>query len=404
MSDNENTSASGSGWDDAVEAAWKEFPVGDQTDDSVRVAMTGGAYADVTAHAKDSLDQEVCGVVVGQLCKDDDGVWVRVEAAIRGTSAKQGGTHVTYTQETWDKIYEVKDRDYPKLSIVGWYHTHPGFGVEFSDMDLFIQQNFFSGPSQFALVIDPLGGEEAICVNDDGSVAHLRGFWVDGKRRTCKLPAALVEAEEQASESEGSVSRDLERKINNIEQRLSQLIQVSDEERHRNSRFLTIIGMLVGIAAVMGICVLIFDRATALPEPPKRRQYAEVPVEIDDEKVLLGISIDKWEIPPKLDAALTKVQEERLRKLQQQIVATQQENVYLRSQLKQLIAQIQSDDPEAASPDDEETPGRPWWNWALYALAAIAAVLLIASFAFSGKDSKDDGSDSSSEPSRSKKK
>ena len=36
------------------------------------------------------------------------------------------------------------------LKIVGWYHTHPGFGVEFSEMDLFIQQNFFGGPAQIA--------------------------------------------------------------------------------------------------------------------------------------------------------------------------------------------------------------------------------------------------------------
>ncbi len=83
----------------------------------------------MVSHAKESLEAEVCGVLVGELYQDQQGIWVSVEAAIRGASAKQGGAHVTYTQETWDKIYEVKDRDYPKLKILGWYHSHPGFGV-----------------------------------------------------------------------------------------------------------------------------------------------------------------------------------------------------------------------------------------------------------------------------------
>ena len=37
------------------------------------------------------------------------------------------------------------EREHPGLKIVGWYHTHPGFGVEFSEMDLFIQRIFLPG-------------------------------------------------------------------------------------------------------------------------------------------------------------------------------------------------------------------------------------------------------------------
>ena len=44
--------------------------------------------------------------------------------------------------------------------IVGWYHSHPGFGVFLSEHDLFIQQNFFSNPQQVAWVYDPHTDEE----------------------------------------------------------------------------------------------------------------------------------------------------------------------------------------------------------------------------------------------------
>ena len=72
----------------------------------------------------------------------------------------QAGTHVTFTQDTWEHIYKVKDSEYPDHRIVGWYHSHPGFGVFLSDHDTFIHQNFFSSPQQVAWVYDPHSEEE----------------------------------------------------------------------------------------------------------------------------------------------------------------------------------------------------------------------------------------------------
>ena len=46
--------------------------------------------------------------------------------------------------------------------IVGWYHTHPDFGIFLSDYDVFIHQHFFSGPGQIALVIDPVRKLEGV--------------------------------------------------------------------------------------------------------------------------------------------------------------------------------------------------------------------------------------------------
>jgi len=83
-----------------------------------------------------------------------------VEACIAGINAAQGGAHVTFTQDTWEHIYKIKDKEFPDHKIVGWYHSHPGFGVFLSEHDLFIQQNFFSNPQQVAWVYDPHTDEE----------------------------------------------------------------------------------------------------------------------------------------------------------------------------------------------------------------------------------------------------
>jgi len=90
----------------------------------LRVALERAPYAELIAHAKESLEQEICGVLAGTVCEDQEGVFVHVAAVIRGAAAAHGSTHVTFTQETWNHIHQTLDREFPKLQIVGWYHSH----------------------------------------------------------------------------------------------------------------------------------------------------------------------------------------------------------------------------------------------------------------------------------------
>jgi len=46
--------------------------------------------------------------------------------------------------------------------MVGWYHTHPDWGVFLSGMDMFICDNFFNKKLDIALVIDPCRGDRGM--------------------------------------------------------------------------------------------------------------------------------------------------------------------------------------------------------------------------------------------------
>ena len=110
----------------------------------------------IRQHARSHMKTEVCGVLIGEM-KDDA---VQIDECIAGKDAAQAGTHVTFTQDTWEHIYKVKDAEFPNQRIVGWYHSHPGFGVFLSEHDTFIHKNFFSSPGQVAWVYDPHSDEE----------------------------------------------------------------------------------------------------------------------------------------------------------------------------------------------------------------------------------------------------
>lgn len=121
-----------------------------------RVTIEAEVLRQIRLHARSNSKTEVCGVLMGE----ENGSGLKINARIAGLNAAQAGTYVTFTQDTWEHIYKIKDKEYPEQRIVGWYHSHPGFGVFLSDHDTFIHKNFFSAPLQVAWVYDPHSDEE----------------------------------------------------------------------------------------------------------------------------------------------------------------------------------------------------------------------------------------------------
>ncbi len=132
----------------------------------------------IRQHARSSIKTEICGVLIGQ----DRDHRIEVAACIEGQNAEEAGAHVTFTQDTWEHIYAVKDKKFPQERIVGWYHSHPGFGVFLSDHDTFIHKNFFSSPGQVAWVFDPHSDEEGCFGWVDGRIERLTRIGVVDRR------------------------------------------------------------------------------------------------------------------------------------------------------------------------------------------------------------------------------
>src|ERR1051325_7398536 len=156
------------------------------------VVMEAEVARKIRQHARTSMKAEVCGVLIGNTEHER----MTVEACIPGINAAQGGAHVTFTQDTWEHIYKIKDKEYPDAKIVGWYHSHPGFGVFLSEHDLFIQQNFFSNPQQVAWVYDPHTDEEGCFGWIGGNIEKLSAIRVGYSQQVEITGAAAHEFED----------------------------------------------------------------------------------------------------------------------------------------------------------------------------------------------------------------
>ena len=149
---------------------WTDRPLlaVDGRDDQFQVVFRQSALDAIHLHGQTRTDVELCGVLIGTGHRDRHGPYLLVEHAIPAAAANSKSTNVTFTADAWHGIQTVMDRDFPDKKMIGWYHTHPGFGIFLSDMDVFICDNFFNLPWQIAFVYDPLGGDEGNFVWRDG--------------------------------------------------------------------------------------------------------------------------------------------------------------------------------------------------------------------------------------------
>jgi len=208
---------------------------------------------------------------------------------------------------TVSHLLSLPNVDYPKLRIVGWYHSHPGFGVEFSEMDVFIQKNFFPSPTQIALVTDPLNGAVAICLNGSRGIEYLPRFWVDGREQECKIPASVTPASQaagNASETGGSSA-----KVQEMEARISQLVIAVEDMRTSLHRFLLFSAILVCVGILCAAGYGIYLQLQTRIEPPKNIGFAPVTVTIGEHTAILGVGVVSWQLPPELDVMKKAVEE-----------------------------------------------------------------------------------------------
>jgi proteasome lid subunit RPN8/RPN11/predicted RNA-binding Zn-ribbon protein involved in translation (DUF1610 family) len=113
-------------------------------------SINEGALDTIKKEAKGS-DREIIGVLIGRVY---DNLLV-VTKAVSGNQAS-GLTRVKLDNSTMAKIVNEIMAGKLEGNILGWYHSHPGFGIFMSSTDIGTQQALqqFS-PKVAALVIDP---------------------------------------------------------------------------------------------------------------------------------------------------------------------------------------------------------------------------------------------------------
>jgi proteasome lid subunit RPN8/RPN11 len=105
--------------------------------------------------ASSDLSYELGGVLVGRVGKASRRMFVQIQHFIPATKGISRRASFEFTNEAQQEIHEVMESRFKDLRIVGWFHTHPGYGVFLSSADQFIDQHYFKEKYHIAIVIDP---------------------------------------------------------------------------------------------------------------------------------------------------------------------------------------------------------------------------------------------------------
>ncbi|KAI3404545.1 RPN11 [Candida oxycetoniae] len=127
---------------------------GPAIDNSETVYVSSLALLKMLKHGRAGVPMEVMGLMLGEFV-DDFTIHVHDVFAM-----PQSGTGVSV--EAVDDVFQTKMMDMLRQTgrdqmVVGWYHSHPGFGCWLSSVDVNTQQSFEQlNKRAVAVVIDPI--------------------------------------------------------------------------------------------------------------------------------------------------------------------------------------------------------------------------------------------------------
>jgi len=114
----------------------------------------------IISECKKHVPREVIGFLIGMYCKWKDEYFTLIDDYIAVESFGDQ-YHVVMDPDAVSKAIRMLMEKYndDEHFLVGWYHSHPGYGVFLSEADVTSQVTFFNQPYHVALVVDPLKSE-----------------------------------------------------------------------------------------------------------------------------------------------------------------------------------------------------------------------------------------------------
>lgn len=123
-------------------------------DDALPILFHESVLETILDYSEQDVTRELGGFLLGGV-EQDKRQYVEIRHFLPAVDARSRAASLTFTHETWAKLNREVETKFPDETILGWHHTHPGFGVFLSGYDLFIHKNYFRSPFHVAMVVDP---------------------------------------------------------------------------------------------------------------------------------------------------------------------------------------------------------------------------------------------------------
>lgn len=222
------------------------------------VYVSRDIYDAIWEHAKCETRNEVGGALIGFYCRDETSErekflvvtdvlnmppvpprYFKSPALLRFTNE--------FLNELDDYMVQI-NRKYPELIRLGFYHTHPGYGVFLSGTDVRTFKKFFKNAWQIAMVVDPVNKDEGVFYWQDDRISPKNGFYifksncpnfrvhktVESNSFLCQYNQHSLESQFHDDNQKGIYNLNLDRKINPVNNGSKVLLQPIKGKNYRN--------------------------------------------------------------------------------------------------------------------------------------------------------------------------
>lgn len=195
------------------------FEVGSE-EPGLRIYLRYDLFRALDEYAVRDTSRELAALLVGQVQEGGQGGnCIVVEDAIEiGVADEREGR---FSPRVWQHARRVARTRYANKVIVGWYHTHPGTGLDLSQEEREVHKSFFPEAWQVMYVVDPVSRDRNFYRSQEARLSGVRGFRIFGKETAAikeKPPAQPAPATGAAAprNEEALRERYLERSLEKI--------------------------------------------------------------------------------------------------------------------------------------------------------------------------------------------
>jgi proteasome lid subunit RPN8/RPN11 len=200
----------------------------------LQILVHNKALDNIWRHAGGEPDREVAGILLGDTYQDENTgiLFVEIQQSFALSTVETGLSFVRFNHDVWTEVDLVCKRLFPSLKKLGWYHSHPGFGLFLSRDDIQVHTSNFPMPWHVALVVDSVAGTYAFFrwQRDQQQLAWQPQF--------CQLRNDLISSEGEMWQAE------FEPRVDDVLIRQILALQVDLEHREKNSTLIQTLGAL----------------------------------------------------------------------------------------------------------------------------------------------------------------
>ena len=144
------------------------------------VRIDARVHKEIEEFASQDRNAECVGLLLGEVIAEGTSRVVHISAIAPAKGAVGTRSSIRLSTDAWQEMLRVRDTRYSELRVLGWFHTHVGWGVFMSDADVFLHRHFFPHPNMISYVLDPTTGRDGFFFWHEGKISLCPSFGLVG--------------------------------------------------------------------------------------------------------------------------------------------------------------------------------------------------------------------------------